>query len=273
MPATMPTPEAPSHYYDRVGRPVYEIDCKTRDGMRRTTIRDAIELDLVPSVTTVLGVIAKPGLEAWKQGQAILAALTEPMADGEPVDDYVARIIEQARATAKDAADLGTAVHRGVEIYHRTGEKPEDADPRVGPILDSYVIWAREHIASTWSREQSFVCEDGYGGRVDMGVTLTSGDEFLVDIKTKSTKPNQKTSAYPEWQMQLAAYFAGLGLQPHIGCANLVLSTTEPGRIEFLRLKWDDFERAYKAFQAAYELWTLTCCKAGYDPRKAVSSE
>ena len=71
-----------THWYTRAGNPMYTIIGKNGKE-RNTTLRDARTLDLVPSVTTILGVAAKPGLEKWKQEQVLLAALTLPRQDGE----------------------------------------------------------------------------------------------------------------------------------------------------------------------------------------------
>ena len=65
------------HWYQHNGAPQYTV--KAKDGSDRpTTLRDARKLNLVPSVTTILKIAAKPGLEAWKLNQMLLAALTLP---------------------------------------------------------------------------------------------------------------------------------------------------------------------------------------------------
>ena len=69
--------EALTHWYGKDGSPRYTVTAK--DGSDRpTTLRDARKLSLVPSVTTILKVAAKPGLEMWKLEQMLLAALTLP---------------------------------------------------------------------------------------------------------------------------------------------------------------------------------------------------
>ena len=67
-------PQANSgHWYSKDGSPRYTIEGKT--GVRATTLRDARKHDLVPSVTTILNLLAKPGLDNWKQEQVLLSAL------------------------------------------------------------------------------------------------------------------------------------------------------------------------------------------------------
>ena len=85
------------HWYGKDGSPQYTV--KAKDGSDRpTTLRDARKLDLVPSVTTILKVAAKPGLEAWKLEQMLLSALTLPRTQNEPEKDFIARIVEIGRA-------------------------------------------------------------------------------------------------------------------------------------------------------------------------------
>ena len=58
--------EAPSHWYLRDGRPFHEIAKQDGSGNRPVTLADARKVFALPSVTNVLGVLAKPGLDAWK---------------------------------------------------------------------------------------------------------------------------------------------------------------------------------------------------------------
>ena len=49
------------HWYDHEGKPMYTI-VGANGVERNTTLRDAKSLGLVPSVTTIIGMIAKPFL-------------------------------------------------------------------------------------------------------------------------------------------------------------------------------------------------------------------
>ena len=53
------------HWYTQEGEPMYTI-VGANGKERNTTLRDAKKDNLVPSVTTVLSLVAKPGLENWK---------------------------------------------------------------------------------------------------------------------------------------------------------------------------------------------------------------
>ena len=105
------------HWYTRDGEPAYTV--KGKDGERPTTLRDARKLSLIPSVTSILNVASKPGLEKWKQQQLLLAALTLPKIDSESEDQYIDRIIRDSKEQGKAAADAGTEIHASIEAFYR----------------------------------------------------------------------------------------------------------------------------------------------------------
>ena len=78
------------HWYARDGEPMYTI-IGANGKERNTTLRDAKSIGLVPSVTTILGMVAKPALENWKLTQAIKAAIDLDRGEQEPFDscDFV----------------------------------------------------------------------------------------------------------------------------------------------------------------------------------------
>ena len=97
------------HWYKKDGSPQYTV--KAKDGSNRpTTLRDARAMQLVPSVTTILKVAAKPALEAWKMEQMLLAALTLPRLEGESEKDLINRIAFDSKETGKQAAERGSRI-------------------------------------------------------------------------------------------------------------------------------------------------------------------
>src|SRR5512137_1173398 len=103
-----------SHWYTREGAPKYTVEAKNGN-LRNTTLADARKMNLVPSVTTIIGCAAKPGLEAWKLNQMMLASMTLPRAPDEPEDLYVQRVIKDSKEHARAAAQRGTEVHTALE--------------------------------------------------------------------------------------------------------------------------------------------------------------
>jgi hypothetical protein len=96
-----------NHWYTREGAPQYTVEA-AKGGQRNTTLRDARKMNLVPSVTTVLNVAAKPALLAWMQQQVLFAALTLPRRPDEPEKEYIDRIINDSKEQGRSAADVST---------------------------------------------------------------------------------------------------------------------------------------------------------------------
>jgi len=222
------------HWYTQQGEPAYRILGK--NGVERnTTLRDAKEHNLVPSVTTIIGQLSKPGLDRWKSEQLLLAALTLPRVDAEPESEWLERVMSDSRATGRAAADRGTKMHGVLEDFYRKKE---------AGIFPSYVIEVDRTItahfgAISWAAETSFAHPLGFGGKIDL-----SGSNVVVDFKSKEGSLD-KVSVYHEHLMQLAAYRKGLGM-PEARCANVFFN--EQGDVKLIEHKPDDLEDAWSCF-------------------------
>jgi hypothetical protein len=104
--------ERTSHWYSRTGEPCHTVPARSGE-LRPTNVRDARKLRLLPSVTNVLGVLNKPELAQWKMEQAVLAALTLPREQGEELDAFAHRVVEDSQGRMQSAMDFGTAFHAG----------------------------------------------------------------------------------------------------------------------------------------------------------------
>lgn len=222
------------HWYRLDGAPAYRT-VGTNGVERNTTLRDAKKLGLVPSVTTILGIVAKPGLNNWLQQQVLLAALTLPRIDGESEENWLTRVMSDARSTGREAADRGTRMHGCLEQYF-------DGNTSNAPVYCSTVEAALdahfgEHVL--WESERSFAYE-GFGGKVDL-----SAANIVVDFKSKEGDLD-KVSAYHEQIMQLAAYRVGLGM-PNARCANVYFN--EQGDVKLVEHSESDLFDAYECFQ------------------------
>jgi hypothetical protein len=222
------------HFYTQTGEPAYRIIGKNGTE-RNTTLRDAREHNLVPSVTTISGLLAKPGLSNWLQQQVLLAALTLPRAEGESEENWLQRVMSDAKSTGREAADRGTRLHGVLEDFYRgkNYDFPEFV-ARVHTALETH--FGANHI---WEAERSFA-SNGYGGKVD----LISAN-IVVDFKSKEGDLS-KVTPYHEQIMQLAAYRQGLGL-PTARCANIYF--TESGDVRLIEHSEEDLSSAWECFQ------------------------
>jgi hypothetical protein len=278
--------QQPSHWYLRDGRPFHEIMKKDGTGPRPVTLADARKVQALPSVTNVLGVIAKPGLEAWKIEQGILAALTLPRAAGEDLGGFAKRVVADMTQEVEKAADFGSAIHAACELYAR--EKIAPKDPILWPFFAPWQRWFDENVERVECLERVFVnLQEGYAGRVDL-IAKLKGDMAngpfwaVVDFKTQKIKRGSKGEPkpvfYETWPLQLAAYqWAAMGVLPREigGLVSVVIDSAQPGPVHVRT--WDNgmpkegskpaSDGFFVQFLNALGLWQYV---KGYDPTAPV---
>lgn len=221
------------HWYTQTGEPAYRIIGK--NGVERNTrLTDARERNLVPSVTTITGLLAKPGLNNWLQQNVLLAALTLPRIEGESEENWLQRVMSDSKSTGRDAADRGTRMHGVLERYFDgvIAEYPSYCKTVSNALL------AHFGENQTWECERSFAY-GGYGGKVDL-----IGENIVVDFKSKEGDLS-KVTPYHEQIMQLAAYRVGLGM-PTARCANVYF--TEDGAVKLIEHSEQDLVDAFECF-------------------------
>lgn len=241
------------HYYFPDGRSCYEQPLANGSGMTPTTLRHARKLNLLPSVTTILKCVSKPGLERWKISQAVMAAMTSPRREGEDMDAFIDRVLNVDREQDEEAgraAEIGKRIHGEIEYRLRGRCFPTiliDMD------LDGYISPVMLHL-DTLGRcihSEHIVVGNGYAGKVD-AVFESDREIMVVDFKTTKTIPKEP---YAENLLQCGAYSGAFGQigDKLIKCCNIFISTTKPGEFKvFEHEQWDD---AYQAFRMLRDYW------------------
>lgn len=252
-----------SHWYRADGAAVHEMPTQA-GGKRPTTIRDARNLKLLPSVTNVLGVIAKPQLDVWKLNQVALAAVKHPKQQGESDEYWMRRIVEASKEPVIEAADLGSRIHEALELA--TDGRPFDEALRV--YVEPVIAWLKGTGITIIEREVVLVNPaEGYAGRCDALFRFGKAGTGVIDFKTRKTERGKIVTPYDGQGAQLAAYAAayfGVETLPKCLLANLYISTTEPGRMEVC--KHADAGGEYEYFLHCCAVWRKL---KGYDPRQA----
>jgi hypothetical protein len=187
------------HWYDHDGEPMYTI-IGANGKERNTTLRDAKSIGLVPSVTTIIGIAAKPSLENWKITQALEASLNLNKDD----PDYINKCKYAGREVGMKAAKRGTKIHAQIEkgFLGKGTSKPYK-------VIKS---WLDETFPNEeWIAEASFCADEGYGGKID----LYSKSGIFIDFKTKDNLEGKDPSrlVYDEHGMQLSAYAQGCNIE------------------------------------------------------------
>lgn len=246
------------HWYKRDGSPAYTVLGKNGQP-RNTTLRDARSFDLVPSVSGILNVAAKPGLDTWKQQQVLLAALTLPRQESESEENWLERVMMDSKQTGRVAAERGTAIHAIIQEYFE-GKVVDEYKPMCEPV--------REEVESHFGKllylpEISFAHQLGYGGKADLIAQAGANfDGVCIDFKTKETEDISTVDVYAEHGMQLAAYREGFKM-PKARCANVFVGyKMVGGNVTFTGVKLIEhdpinLDRYWLMFTKLLEFWQL----------------
>ncbi|HWO71351.1 MAG TPA: hypothetical protein VNP94_11460, partial [Actinomycetota bacterium] len=168
-----------------------------------------------PSVTTILGVIAKPALGPWyarEERRAFETAMLEvasryQIITADQLLEAVLQAVEGVKAADREkqrAATIGTAAHALIEWHTRrmlgekVGPEPVVPDPAAWAV-EAWKDWAREVDFTPLVVERTVYCPQcGYAGTVDW-VGKVRGRLTLGDYKTGR-------AIYPEALLQNVAY-------------------------------------------------------------------
>lgn len=247
------------HWYRLDGSPAYTVIGKNGKE-RATTVRDARAMQLVPSVSTVLALEAKPQLTRWLVQQGMLAAITLPRDPLESDDQFMARALDDSQQQTRNAADRGTYLHGLIETAMRDGilrgVTEEDA-AIVAPVLN----WIETNFRGwQWHPERSFAhTELGFGGKMDL-FGLYGELALVIDFKCKSgiaqKNKTAKDMAYDQHVTQLAAYANGMGF-PEARCINLFIDADVPGCIVAKEWTADEIDQGWAAFECLLKLFKI----------------
>lgn len=208
---------------------------------------------VVPSVTLILGQLAKPALinAAAKEVatfavENILKWQDLPMRDAHD-------LLKRAPKRVWDVKrDLGSAVHKAIETVLKTwdGEEVVVNNMDLLPYVGAAVMYLQDHVAQLLHTETSIYNRTfQYAGTCDAIVILKDGRTAMVDWKSGSV--------WPEAALQLCAYANGefIGHDdgtsedlPHI---DLGLVVQLPGDGTYEAREVELTARMWKTFQAA----------------------
>lgn len=140
-----------------------------------------------PSVTTVLGVLRKIGLEMW----------------------YKINTAKFCDDASKKGREIGTQSHAIIEQIIETGTakfETEYAD-EVKTIAQSFLLFKKEHPEIILKKSEILMTSELYkfNGTLDC-IAEIDGEQVLLDWKTGEAKEKEKPSIYEEYLFQVSAY-------------------------------------------------------------------
>lgn len=237
--------EGGSHWYTKDGEQVLEIDGKAPD-FRNKLVR---KHDLAPGVTAVLRMKAAPGLDKWKQQEAIRAALTYPRKPDQTEAQWLDAILADSGETAKAAANEGTRIHAAIQGFFQTGV--------VDPAYTQHVTAVRQVLADiapnvAWTSELGVASKWGFGTKSDLHCP-----RFVIDFKG-CEKPRDDLRIYDSHELQLAATRAALAqhdrTSPEARCLIVYVHRTECWA-HAIEVKPERLVRGWNQFRFCLGLW------------------
>ena len=246
------------HWYDSEGLPTYTI-VGANGKERNTTLRDARQHGYVPSVTTIIGMAAKPSLENWKINQALNSAITLTQDPGESLEAFTYRCKEDSKAIGKSAAERGTIIHAMIEQGFMGGK-----ETKAYKVIKKYLD--ENFPDEEWVAEDSFCSTDGYGGKID----LYSKSGIFVDFKTKDGLKDKQASklVYDDHGMQLSAYAEGCNFKEPER-VSIFVDREDPELIVVYKWDKETHVRHMAMFNSLLSYWKLV---KKYDPSEILNT-
>jgi hypothetical protein len=209
-----------------------------------TLQKDGLER-VLPSVTRVLSIIAKPKVNAWAM-DLMAQHILDNYSPGMSLEDMTL-LTQEARGMhleeSRKASGAGSEVHDWIEAFLQGLPRGLPVNPPSMKAVQAFLNWWREEKREVLLSEEIVAHPELlYAGKVDLLLT----DGTLVDFKTSK-------ALYPEYELQLGGYALALeawqGIRPQKG---LLVRIGKDGTTE---TKEVDLEAAKEHFQHALALY------------------
>ena len=184
------------------------------------------EGERVPSVTTVLQLLANPGLEAWKRNTP----------DWEEYSSW--------------AANLGTRVHKMIEL--QLNGRPQIIEEHfVMKCFNAFLQWKNQNEIGEIETEVRVKSEKGYAGTADLKCDL-NGESYIIDFKTSGR-------IYPDYLLQVSAYRAAYVemTKRDIDGMGILRLDKQTGLYEFKEYSHEEYQKGLKMFLLLAEYYWL----------------
>lgn len=209
------------------------------------SLREARRFGLIPSVTTILQVVANYGLQLWKEEQLILSAMTLPRKVGEGDEEFMKRVRIDASAQVKEAARIGKEIHAHIEHWIKTGDTSSLGQTFFHDFNEVLGFDRREV-----KTEVKISPHLGYAGTMD----ILCPDGVIKDMKTQewSTKEVKKFSLYDANKYQIGGY--SNPSEKLAGAQNIFIDR-KTLEVQVKSYSRDEVALFRKQFMSIFEMW------------------
>jgi ATP-dependent exoDNAse (exonuclease V) beta subunit len=180
----------------------------------------------LPSVTTVLQLLANPDLEAWKLRMA----------------DW--------KETSLEAVNIGARVHKVIEL--QLNGWPQTVEEHfVMKCFNAFIQWKNKNEVEEVETEVRVKSEKGYAGTLDLKCVL-NGESYIIDFKTSGR-------IYPDYLLQLSAYRAAYVemTKRDIHGMGILRLDKQTGLYEFKVYSYEEYQKGLKMFLLLVEYYWL----------------
>lgn len=231
-------------------------DPKRKGQYREATLADARPLGYLPSVTTILQLLSRPGLTIWQMDQVAKAAWD--MADSAYEigwDNWHKDVIKQSKEYTEWTATFGTSTHWWLNKKLRAVETTEIPPMIAGSeeCADGLLQWFTEQGFKWEYTERHFAnLELGTAGTADLLGFRTSA--LFPAIGDAKTQEPPLTPHAPEYPLQLSGYCQGLGLPIETERWSFIVNRNDPTEVK--GYLWCDKDSTIEATNARYDkIW------------------
>ena len=142
-------------------------------------------MTVVPSVTTIMDVLAKHALMNWKIDQYLKQAFGLNTERFDSEYDFIQEVKYLTELEMDKAPSAGTDFHKEMEKYINGELTTSDSSyPLCYDVFG--IIYEKTDGLDDWRSEVNFVSDLGYGGQIDLVI-----DSFTVDLDSGSIKDQE----------------------------------------------------------------------------------
>jgi len=226
--------------------------------------------EIIPTVTGILGIIAKPALINWSANTAV-ESIQSSIEPGKSYDEIELHTIFEAGRKAHfqkkvDAGNLGSFVHKWVEQYIK-GENPTmPVNEELQDSIRRFLTWVEKKQVKFLASEQVvFSKRYKYAGTFDFICTRGGKpDLYMGDLKTSN-------GIYDEYLLQTAAYrYARCEEFPEEKyTGQLIIRVGKEGELEAAVVRDEKAYRTmFRGFLAAQNLYLTMDFLKSFTPEK-----
>lgn len=257
-----------TRWYSQKGHSIEDVEAKNGNP-RKATLRDARkpENQWIPSVTTVLRLLAKPELDRWKIKEHLKVAAKTPYLPLDDVGLWSDAVMIKASEEMDKARNTGTEAHGEIDRFLLD---PDQTTYGLSPYANAATNALIQIGMDQWPMEveKTLAVKCGsiwVAGKADL---VFPERKIIVDWKTTSKPCNGKERlGFDDHLIQLSAYnlalFGGAG-----EVYNVFLSTSDPGKFEVVPWQPEEMEWGIEMYSKMFELW---CLKNRYFPKHVPS--